>query len=842
MGSRLAFTLLGVLVFNLAASAQPRLVQPEPAQPRPAQPQPAQPQPVQQPAGGERFWCEFPSDGSPRIWTQIADDTWEERWFGGVKQHKVVGPSDDPNRPGTIVAAPNSMLQLLVPPKGSGGLVGIRGGPGTRWGSLGARRELVVDPKFAGVAGNLPPDVDVGDSKVAAVFLKSQVRSLLRRTSPDTKLIGVIIVRCRAAVLYNTDPSKLSPADRDTLAYLNAVTAQLAGGAPAGGQPPTLVPVVPPNPPSTPVAAGGNQPARPPTPPAAGPGPGANPGPIPAPTTPPPATPQTTAPTTPSLTPEQIARRNQEGQALLDYLMKQYDGLLIKTRERLGRSMTLVCIARIPRADATAKLLEVLQSERDVTVKMVAWQCLLARANGMTETEFRKWLDLTTPLVNARAFAGTLRVPLLQVLALRPPDRAAREFLLRTLDECNTLDPDDDVVLFEVAETLRAWGDPTIVDLMMPRLRKYEEMERVEAVLHRLGCEVTWSHYRNLELASARMMDVTPGEYEAWWRSTRPAWRPRTTMEPGAWRKLRGQFVPTVDMSQSVDPKDPSWRRDLELRSPGLQPFTLGLVVDTTGSMGPALLWVRRDLKRIADAIRLVALEPAVNCTFYRDVADQFVAKTLPTTGNLQKLGNWFSTAEAQGGEDGPEAVREGLADNFDKGNYPAAGKRAVVVIGDAPPHANTQSDCERLVKMAADRGFRLYAIKTRTGHEAPDLSAFDKLATIANGSSRWFYLLHKSPLPIRAAARGVGTMPEPRAVPNGTYLPKVVNTDELAEAGEWLMSQVLADAVNPEFAPRVKPVAGVVWQLLKQPLTEQRLFYIPNGGDKTPKKGIPAR
>jgi hypothetical protein len=968
----------------------------------------------------DRFWFDFPGDGGPRIWTQINADTWEERWFGSSKQHTVVGRSEDPNRPGTVVK-PGGTMHVLIPDKGSGGNVGFGGSP-KQFGNVAPRQELNIDPKFIGAIKGLPPEIDIGDKRVAIAFMRSQIRGVLRRGGDPATIKGMIET-ARKATLWNVDPAKLPEYEKLTLAFLDdAQAGKIGNNPPVAAAPPGTRPVaanatpraprrwvfiIAPGAATTPeqilgmqglvrrsiqvlpdgdsfnviACAGGKtasfgdklitadsksceaygaqvtrlpadgksagllaairsaiqfaptdisllvdltttvpeikvpreirirvgvmnwgetqmenelmrpwgrvvsvgsvgsepgkmhmtnrdtnairraeQPAvavapapRPMTIPVANaeppkpalttpvaPPPAVTPVAPPAPPTVPVQPPAVVTP--PALTQEQIAKRNQDAQVLFDYLMKQYDGMLSKSRDRLGRSLTLVCISRIPRVDATAKLLNVLQTDRDTTVRMVAWQCLLARANGMTEMEFKQWSDLTNSLIVARGFQGTLRIPLLQMLALRPVDRVGRDFVLRTIEECNAVDPDDDAVLIEVAHTIKAWGDPAVVDAIMPKIRRYEDMERVELILHVLGCDVTWSHYRNLQLATVKMMETTPAEYEAWWRTTRPAWRAITAAKPGAWRSLRGQFVPTVEMSQSVDPEDPVWKRDLELKPPAPQPFTLGIVVDTTGSMGSAITWIRRDLKRLTDVFRLIAPDPMINSTFYRDFGDQYVVKTQPSTSNLNQLGNWFIAAEAKGGGDIPEAVREGLTDNFTKGNYPAGGRKAVVLIGDAPPHSQTQEECERIVRTVADKGVRLYAMKVHTGEESPDLSAFDKLAAAGQGRSQWFYLLHNSAMPIRAAARGIGSMPAINEVPRDTWLPKVENPSELTEAGEWLVAQVLTGVVNPQFADRVQPVAGVVWQMLKQPTTDRRIVFIPNGGDKTPRKGVQDR
>src|SRR3954453_867171 len=65
---------------------------------------------------------------------------------------------------------------------------------------------------------------------------------------------------------------------------------------------------------------------------------------------------------------------------LFDDLIAEYDHLLLRSKDRFSRSLIIVCLARVPRADATARLLQMAANENDPLVRMVAWQALLARA------------------------------------------------------------------------------------------------------------------------------------------------------------------------------------------------------------------------------------------------------------------------------------------------------------------------------------------------------------------------------------------------------------------------------------------------------------------------------
>jgi hypothetical protein len=218
-----------------------------------------------------------------------------------------------------------------------------------------------------------------------------------------------------------------------------------------------------------------------------------------------------------------------------------------------------------------------------------------------------------------------------------------------------------------------------------------------------------------------------------------------------------------------VDPDDKVWYRDLELRAPGLKTFGVALLVDTTGSMQSAILWLRSDVRRIMQALNLVALEPQIGLTFYRDFGDEFVTKSTPLTGNVEKLLKDLNAMNAKGGGDEPEAIREALQDALRSNPWNTSPKspKALVIIGDAQPHPQTQAECVKLVTDAAAKGFRTYVVKVHSGWEKvegwPNL---DQLAKAGNGKSMevdFHNAMFGGSLPTPAALPGV-----PPAMPAG--------------------------------------------------------------------------
>jgi hypothetical protein len=498
------------------------------------------------------------------------------------------------------------------------------------------------------------------------------------------------------------------------------------------------------------------------------------------PVTRPATTPSATRPATaPAVDPVLMAKRRER---LFDFLMGEYAGLLEKSKDRVGRSLIAICVARVPRPDATDRLLDMAQTEKDPLVRAVAWECVLARASLLSSAQHQKFVAMTPVLVRTDVLRGELRAAAARVLGSGAPDRAAKEawnlMLTRAVASNSARDA---ATLDALCETLGGWQSPELMDFLMKKLAPATDAARVDALLRLAGSTAPGTAY---------------AVHAKWWPTQRRKWVERKEVAEGSWKALAPHFVLAPPTVSSVDPEDKEWRRDLELRAPGLKNFDVGLCVDATGSMGPVLTWLKADVGKLMQGVGAVALEPRIGITFYRDHNDDFVAATKPLTHRVDELRALLSSMRAAGGGDRPEAVLEGLQDCYKSNRWTTAkeGKRIVILIGDAPPHPETQKQCEAAVAAAAERGFKLYAVQC-----APDVPEFEALAAKGNGQA----------LQVEMEELGGG-------VRRGGGRPAAAAAAAVAPAGRRLLSLILVDVINPQFKDRVEPMVDVLWEQLE--------------------------
>jgi hypothetical protein len=468
--------------------------------------------------------------------------------------------------------------------------------------------------------------------------------------------------------------------------------------------------------------------------------------------------------------------------------MGEYAGLLEKSKDRVGRSLIAVCVARIPRADATDRLIEMAQGERDPLVRAVAWECVVGRASILSSAQHEKLVAMTPGLLRGAVLRGESRAAAVRVLASGPADRAAKEawnLLLTQAGAANA--PRGAALLDALCEAVARWQSADLMEALIKRVAvgAGADPSRADALLRLAGSDAPGTAF---------------AVHQKWWLTQRKKWHERQDVAPDSWRTLAPHFVPAPPAAESVDPDDQDWRRDLELRAPGLRNFDVGLCVDATGSMGRVLAWLKGDVGRLLQGIGAVALEPRIGITFYRDHDDEFVAATKPLTHRVEELRTVLAGMKAAGGGDRPEAVLEGLQDCYKSNKWSASkeAKKVVILIGDAPPHPETQRQCEALVAEAAGRGFRLYAVQC-----APDVPEFEALAAKGNGRA---ILVDVNEL--TGARRGPA-----RAVVD----PQAGKAATVAPAGRRLLSVILVDAINSQFKDRVEPMVDVLWEQLDE-------------------------
>jgi len=117
-------------------------------------------------------------------------------------------------------------------------------------------------------------------------------------------------------------------------------------------------------------------------------------------------------------------------------------------------------------------------------------------------------------------------------------------------------------------------------------------------------------------------------------------------------------------------------------------------VLDATGSMADEIEVVKSELVKMAYELRQGQPPPVVRfgLVVYRDLQDEYIAKSFPVTGHVEELRQQIMAVQASGGGDWAEHVAYGLHSalklNWDMGKDV---RRVIYLVGDAPPHMDYQ-------------------------------------------------------------------------------------------------------------------------------------------------------
>ena len=493
------------------------------------------------------------------------------------------------------------------------------------------------------------------------------------------------------------------------------------------------------------------------------------------------------------------------------YLGGIYEKLLA-SHDWMDRGLALVSLSRLPGDVASERILKSLKTDQTPAVRMVAWQCLLARANSLDESQWKKWRDATGPLVESNAFRGQARVGLLRMLAAGEPTPAAKRRWLAIFAETSSQQSQDMPVLDALAECLATWRSRDLLQFLFEQLSVTDNAYRAEYVLHQAGVDAPWAGERS-DLGSQKMWKLAIDDYARWWHANRADWKEIRKPPSQAWRELKPQFVPRPDLEAPIDRFAPQWKKEMEVGTPDLRGLDVVFVIDATGSMQWVLNYFKNDVARILRATSLVSTNPRIGLTFYRDYGDAFVTKTLPLTNKLPELQNALRSVDAHGGGDPPEAVYDGLRDALQKNpwDWEDGTRRAVVLIGDAPPQPPTQEACEEIARQCAEKGVALYVIKA-TGAEVP---AFASIAVAARHDAVAIedVRLHDWPYPLPVLRENIyRTALAPPAGPRSV--------------DRQILGGLLADAINPQFRDRVEPLVAIMLSLTSDYVPEKREVF----------------
>jgi Mg-chelatase subunit ChlD len=125
-------------------------------------------------------------------------------------------------------------------------------------------------------------------------------------------------------------------------------------------------------------------------------------------------------------------------------------------------------------------------------------------------------------------------------------------------------------------------------------------------------------------------------------------------------------------------------------------------VLDTTGSMGGLIDGAKQRIWGIVNEVMQTPAKPnvRVGLVAYRDHGDAYVTQVLPITNDLDKVYTTLMEYRADGGGDGPEDVRQALADGVRRAGWSRQQPNTaqiVFLVGDAPPHDDYAQEADTL-------------------------------------------------------------------------------------------------------------------------------------------------
>ena len=139
----------------------------------------------------------------------------------------------------------------------------------------------------------------------------------------------------------------------------------------------------------------------------------------------------------------------------------------------------------------------------------------------------------------------------------------------------------------------------------------------------------------------------------------------------------------------------------------------LSLVIDTTGSMGDELEYLKTEIDSIVESVNQMFphVDQRYSLITYRDNGDEYVVRSWDFTGSLQDFRRQLDQQSAAGGGDFPEAMDSALRSagqlSWRKGNT----ARVMFLVGDAPPHDENIESALAAVDELREQGVRIFPV-----------------------------------------------------------------------------------------------------------------------------------
>jgi hypothetical protein len=182
--------------------------------------------------------------------------------------------------------------------------------------------------------------------------------------------------------------------------------------------------------------------------------------------------------------------------------------------------------------------------------------------------------------------------------------------------------------------------------------------------------------------------------------------------------------------------------------------FDLAIVLDTTGSMGDEIEFLKNELHSIVAYLRRehVGLDLRLALVAYRDEGDIFVTRTYPFSGSVEEMQRRLGQQSGDGGGDYPEAMDQALGRAMTLDWRPDS-VRSLMLVADAPPHEENVAKTWLIAEAARARRIQITPV---AASGVADLAEYMMRAMAAATQSRYLFLTDDS---------GIGNPHAPPAV-----------------------------------------------------------------------------
>lgn len=220
--------------------------------------------------------------------------------------------------------------------------------------------------------------------------------------------------------------------------------------------------------------------------------------------------------------------------------------------------------------------------------------------------------------------------------------------------------------------------------------------ELIDALVETLAAKNPHLRARTVEALAHLLPEAQvkkPDEWKRWWAEH------RATHAPAEWTSIAADPPGGTAAQRLV-------QRAIDLHDAGLQ---LVFVVDSTGSMQVAIDAVRDAVEEVSAVLAGVTEQLELGLVHYKDDGDMKDAADLlvPLTKNHKLVREKLAKLVAGGGGDIPERIEAGIAVALDKATgWDKDKNRMLLVIGDAPPHPESEFKLLELVKRAYEQPF----------------------------------------------------------------------------------------------------------------------------------------